>query len=421
MSRASAGRLVWALWALIVALVVGELVFSILNRDTEVESSSGPLLGAVFVVVFLTFPTFGALVASRRPRNPIGWILLGAGVAFGVTGFAEGYGVYALYTDPDSLAGGVNMAWLSAWVFIPALFAAPALLFLLFPDGRLPSPRWRPVVWLAVIAPAVAAADASISPGRLEDPPFADVVNPYGLEGADWLVVFSTFGWVGGAAAVAGAAICMILRLRRARGVERQQLKWIATAAALFALACLVAVPTYYAGQDEFGAAVILLALLAIPIATGLAILRYRLYDIDVVINRTLVYGSVTALLAGAYLGLVLLFQLAFSPLTEENSLAVALSTLAVAALFRPARNRVQAVVDRRFYRRKYDTAQTLTLFAARLRDEVDLDALRAELTGVVGETMQPAHVSLWLRAGALSVTPSVTIPRRSSSTKEMR
>jgi hypothetical protein len=421
MSRASVARLAWSLLVFIVLLAIAEVVFSILNRNTDIEGSSGVFLSTLFGVAFLTFPTLGALVVSRRPENPIGWIMVGTGVVFGVSGVAEAYGVYALYTDPGSLAGGANAAWLTAWVFIPALFAAPALLFLLFPDGRLPSPRWRPVLWLAVIAPAVAAADAAVSPGRLEDPPFADVVNPYGLEGADWLVVFSTFGWVGGAAAVGGAAICMILRLRRARGVERQQLKWIATAAALFALACMVAVPTYYAGQDEIGSAVIFFVLPAIPLATGLAILRYRLYDIDVVINRTLVYGSVTALLAGAYLGLVLLFQLAFSPLTEENSLAVAFSTLAVAALFRPARNRIQALVDRRFYRSRYDAAQTLVSFAARLREEVDLDALRAELTAVVAETMQPAHVSLWLRAGALSVTPSVTFPRRSSSTKEMR
>jgi hypothetical protein len=207
----------------------------------------------------------------------------------------------------------------------------------------------------------------------------------------------------------------VVVRLRRARGDERQQLKWFAYVAALMATGFAVAalslaiaaaggwdednLPTWLGAFGTVGWMTGLLALvLALPVAIGVSVLKYRLYDIDVVINRTLVYGSVTALLAGAYLGLVLLFQLAFSPVTEGSGLAVALSTLAVAALFRPARNRVQRLVDRRFYRGKYDAQQTLEGFAARLREEVDLDALRGELTGVVAETMQPAHVSLWLR-----------------------
>ena len=189
----------------------------------------------------------------------------------------------------------------------------------------------------------------------------------------------------------------MVVRLRRSRGEERRQLKWVASAAALFAAVCLVTAATVEQETGDVGQIAVLLAYSAIPVSAGYAILRHRLYDIDLVVNRALVYGTLTATLAGAYLGLVLLLGVALSPLTERSDLATALSTLAVAALFRPARSRVQALVDRRFYRRKYDAARTLERFGARLRAETDLDALPGELTGVVRETMQPAQVSLWL------------------------
>ncbi len=400
MTARTAARLAWSLWALAVVLGVGELGFSILNRDTDVAGSSGPLLDTVFVVVVLVFPTVGALVASRRPRHPIGWILVGAGVSLALSGLAEGYGVYALYTAPGAVPGATAMAWISSWIFIAPLFAAPALLFLLFPDGRPPSPRWRPVVWSTAAATGAAVIGGALAPARLDDPPFRGVVNPVALESAEWLFVVSGLGWAGMVGSILAAATSMVLRLRRSRGVERQQLKWIAAAAAVFAVACLGGVGAYFAGQDEVGSLVIVLALLPIPIATGLAILRHRLYDIDVVINRALVYGALSALLAGAYVGGVLLFGLVVRPLTGSSNLAIAGSTLAVAALVRPARARIQSVVDRRFYRRRYDAARTLESFGARLRDEVDLDALGRDLRGVVRETLQPAHVSLWLRAG---------------------
>jgi hypothetical protein len=193
-------------------------------------------------------------------------------------------------------------------------------------------------------------------------------------------------------------AVALVARFRRSRGDERQQLKWFAGAGALFALACVIAVSPWFGSSDTTGQLLILLAFAAIPIAAGVAILKYRLYDIDLVIRRTLVYGVLTAVLVAAYLGGVLLLQLALSPLTEQSDLAIAGSTLAVAALFRPARRRVQALVDRRFYRRRYDAARTLESFGARLRAEVELDSMSAELRSVVSETMQPVHISLWLR-----------------------
>jgi len=276
----------------------------------------------------------------------------------------------------------------------------PALLFLLFPNGRLPGPRWRAVAWLVVVAAAAATVDAALAP-ELDDDPFAGVESPLPLDVPEAaLAPVSYFGWPGMTLGLILAAVAMIVRLRRARGVKRQQLKWIAAAAALLPVVSLAGVAAYYAGHTGPGGAAVVLAFVLIGLAAGYAILRHRLYDIDLVINRALVYGALTAVLAGAYLGLVLLLGLALGPLTSESDLAIALSTLAVAALFRPARRRVQALVDRRFYRHKYDAARTLERFGARLRAETDLEALRVELTGVVRETMQPAHVSLWLREG---------------------
>jgi hypothetical protein len=275
------------------------------------------------------------------------------------------------------------------------------LLFLLFPDGRLPSPRWQPVIWLGAISLGATALETAVAE-RLGDAPFEGVENPLGggpLEtvsgGVGWI------GWPGLAVTVVLAATAMVLRLRRSRGEEHQQLKWMAAAAALFALTTSVSVITYFAGAEELGGGLLVVGYAAIPLAAGAAILRHRIYDIDLVINRALVYGALTALLAGAYVGLALLLSLALEPLTSGSDLAIALSTLGVAALVRPVRRRMQGLVDRRFYRRKYDAERTLERFAASLRTETDLDALRAELTAAVREAVQPAHVSVWLRGGS--------------------
>jgi hypothetical protein len=290
-------------------------------------------------------------------------------------------------------------------LFVPCVFIGPVSMFFVFPDGRFLSPRWR-LIGLTLISLGLLCGGLAVAlrPGILEG---LGVTNPLGIEGGVgriMRVLTNTGGAVEGPVAFLTATLAMIRRFRRSTGVERQQLKWVAYAVILglaaFVVSNLAPVPTASVFLGNNGPADLpgAFALVLMPVCTGVAILRYRLYDIDVVINRTLVYGVLTATLAVTYLGSVLLLQLALSGITSGSGLAVAASTLAVAALFRPARARIQATVDRRFFRRKYDVARTLERFGGHLRDEVALDSLSAELRTVVADTMQPAHVSLWLR-----------------------
>jgi hypothetical protein len=400
MSPWTAGRLAWSLWALALVLTASMVALMVLSREVPLENRDRPPLWFVPVMclMLLAFSTVGALVASRRPKNPVGWIFCGVAISGGVGFGAQFYADYALIAEPGSVPGGSYAVLLNILTFVPVL-SALTLYALVVPEGIVLSRRWRLGVWLAVVGGLAGFMSIALDPGELDDRNYPGVSNPAGIQRADAaLETLNTAGWLLAILALALAVVSMIVRFRRSSGIERQQLKWIVYSGAVCASLFVVTLPITISPWDDVAFVIAFLSLIGVPVSTGVAILRYRLYDVDVVINRTLVYGSVTALLAGSYLGLVLLLQLVFRPLTEENSLAVALSTLAVAALFRPARNRVQELVDRRFYRRKYDTQQTLEGFAARLRDEVDLDALRAELTTVVGDTMQPAHVSLWLR-----------------------
>jgi hypothetical protein len=279
--------------------------------------------------------------------------------------------------------------------WIPFIVMPTTFLLLLFPDGRLLSRRWRPVAWCGAVGIAGSFVAGGLHPGPIPD--FPQVMNPIGVDSplVDLLEGLSLLAVVIG---VVGSSASLVVRFRRSRGEERQQMKWLALAGAVAAGTLPLAIVTYDVIGETAANAAIMTSVLGLPAATGIAILRYRLYDIDVVINRTLVYGALTATLALAYLGGVLLLELALRPLTESSNLAIAGSTLAVAALFRPARGRIQAAVDRRFYRRKYDATRTLELLGTRLRDEVDLDALGSALRAVVADTMQPAYVSLWLR-----------------------
>ena len=404
MSARAATRLAWALFGLAVALVIPASVLSLLidnvpGYEDRLESAVDLGVG----LALLAFPLVGALIVSRDQRNSIGWLFCAVGVPFALAGLTHSWGAYALFERPGALPAGEVAAWLSTWLFVPPLFAVPSLLFLLFPDGRPPSPRWRPVTWVVGVAVFVTAAGAALTPGRLTEPPFRGIENPVGVDGWTALDLIATAGFITLFFTVLIGAAAIVVRFRRAAGEERVQLNWFAFAGAVFAVACVLNVaPFSPLPSDTWGQALMLLAFAGIPVAAGVAILRYRLYDIDVVINRTLVYGSLTATLVGAYLGTVLLLQLALSPLTEQSDLAIAGSTLAVAALFRPARRRIQQLVDRRFYRHRYDATITLEHFGGRLRDQVDLESLAGELRGVVTETMQPAHVSLWLRPPAV-------------------
>ena len=346
------------------------------------------LLGWHLFTVVLA--TVGLLVASHHPSNPVGWLFLGLAV---LQGFDELCAAYGLRAARDGLPAGEIAEWVASWIWI----LAPTLLglvFGLFPDGYLPSRRWRIVPALAFAGCALAIPGLALSPQFGEE--FAGGQNPFAVQ-SPVIELFFPLGMAFVLAALLTSGGSLFFRFRRARGVERQQLKWVAAAGSCFGVALSIGVPFW--GQTILAEALVPFAAALIPIAVAIAILRYRLYDIDVVINRTLVYGALTGTLAGAYLGSVLLLQLVLGGLTEDNGLAIAGSTLAVAALFRPARSRIQEAVDRRFYRRKYDAQRTLTAFSARLRDELELGALSAELRLVVADTMQPTHVSLWLRS----------------------
>ena len=390
----SAPRLAWSLWGVAAAFYAGLLVLAVLNRSAPGGDWS---FDVVFGLVFLLYPTVGALVAARFPGNPVGWVLLGAGLLMYLGELASNYALYGLETDPGSVPGAMTGAWLSSWLFYVPLFAVPPTLFLLVPDGRLLGRRWRWVAGAVIAGVPLVLVSSALSTGPLEDQ-FDDLENPYGVEAASPLLgVAGGLGLLLVVIGILGSVASLVVRYRRLRE-QRQQLKWLVVAGAVIAAAAAAAVVLFAIGQDTAGGTTTLVAFGFVPVAAGIAILRHRLYDVDLVVNRALVYGALTAILAGAYLGLVLLLGLALGPLTNQSDLAIALSTLAVAALFQPARRRVQALVDRRFYRHKYDAARTLERFGARLRSETDLDALRAELTGVVRDTMQPAHVSLWLR-----------------------
>jgi hypothetical protein len=351
-------------------------------------------------VLFTGFVAVGTLIAIRQPGNAVGWLLAGIGLAFAFNAVTEAY------VGTDIGVARPAVGWISGACFWFWLSGAAVFLPLVFPHGRLLSPRWRAAVWLGVAAVVLSTIGESFKQGQL-DLDTAGIENPLGLGGAagEAVAVAGTLGNVLFAAGAILGAASVVIRFRRSRGTERQQLKWFAYVGVLAMAALLTALIAPREGGPAWADAIagfawfsaLGLVVIGLPLATGIAILRHRLYDIDVVIRRTLVYGALTATLAAAYLALVLLSGLAVG----DSDLAVAGATLAVAALFRPARSHIQAMVDRRFFRSRYDATRTLEDFGARLRDEIDLEALGADLRGVVRETVQPAHVSLWLRSGS--------------------
>jgi hypothetical protein len=384
-------RLPVALAAFAFALILAATALAVAT-GTHIKLESQVFVLALTVVFAVT----GVLIAGRQPRNPIGWLFLAAAIAAGMGSLSASYARSFVDGGTGSPAVGRTAAVYANLGWIPFIVLPTTFLLLLFPDGRLLSRRWRPVAWLAGFGIAASFVTGALQRGRLEDYP--RLQNPYGVDSPaiDALKGLSLLALT---VAILASAVSLIVRFRRARGEQRLQMKWLAFAGAIAALTFPLALASY----DTVGATVangaVMLSVLGLPIATCVAILRYRLYDIDVVINWTLVYGALTATLAVAYLGSVLLLQLALSGVTGGSGLAVAASTLAVAALFRPARARIQDGVDRRFYRRKYNAQRTLASFAASVRDEVDLEALGEQLGGVVRETFQPEHVSLWLRS----------------------
>jgi hypothetical protein len=393
----------WSLWALSVALTALSLLLLALNLRYPNVPIPNFWLGNALVVIDVSV---GAIVASRRPENPVGWLLCLNGVAVSMSTFTSLYAIYALLARPHSLPAGEASAWIAAWI-LPILIGLQICYLLLFPTGRLPSRRWRWLVWMTGAFVLVGVVLSAFSSGAYFGT-LGPIRNPLGIEGFTnvWKVVLYTLAPV----LYVALAFAVFVRLRRAVGVERQQLKWFAYAVAIFTvgttlnvIASAIDAPRWFEWTAN---AIFTAAGTAIPISIGIAILRYRLYDIDIIINRTLVYGSLTAILAGVYFGGVTATQALFRDLAGQQELpqlVVVVSTLLIAALFTPLRRRIQSFIDRRFYRAKYDARKTLEAFSVKLRDKTDLEALNEDLVGVVRETMQPAYVSLWLRSDKAS------------------
>ena len=389
MSERVLRRTAWALYASIVAMVVaGALLKGKLTYDD------------IFGIPFFAFATMGLFVATRQPHNPVGWVFMFVGLTPTLGFFTSSYAYRSLQTA-DGLPGGTVMEWVSSWAWFPGIGLLITFGLLLFPDGKLPSFRWRRFPYIAAAYLFVVTASMAFVPGVMEpfDPTLPSNPNPFGLESAAGFmktlegVSFSLFPLF--------ALVCassLVLRFRRSGTEQRQQIKWFAYSALMLVLIVMFEDVFDLLLGSRVAELFFLVGMIFPSIGAGIGILKYRLFDIDVVINRTLVYVALTAALALIYLGVVVVMQSALGRFTEDSDLAVAASTLAVAALFRPLRARIQAFIDHRFYRRKYDVQLTLESFSSRLRDTVDLDSLNEALVGVVGETMQPLHASVWIR-----------------------
>jgi hypothetical protein len=396
-SRASSW-IAWSLWALSVALTALSLLLLVLNLShPDVHVYDYWLENALSAVLY---STVGAIVASRRAENPVGWLFCLLGLAFSIGHSSSQYAIYTQLTQPDLLPAGQALAWISSWI-LPPIIGLQVFSFLLFPTGRLPSRRWMWLAWLAVASSIVGTISSAFSFGT--NAGLCPVQNPLGIEGFsnvyEAVLTFLTL-------LVVAAGFSPFTRLRRAGGVERQQIKWFAYAAAATLSGVVLAsmIPNSVDTPPWFewtGYALLIATTPAIPVSIGIAILRYRLYDIDLIINRILVYGALSVTLALLYFSGVTLTQITFRVITgqeQQPQLVIVASTLMIAVLFNPLRHRMQEFRDQRFYRRKYDAAKTLEQFSSKLRDETDLNALSGDILAVVRETMQPEHVSLWLR-----------------------
>jgi hypothetical protein len=386
--RRTATLLGWGTCALTLVLISCIVAMTLLN--------GGDILDVNFAIVGISSTIVGGAVASRRPANPVGWLFLAGALSTAIKVLAGEYAIYGISTNP----GALPLPYAAAWLSNTMVWIGPAISFILiplyFPDGRPVSRRWAFVGWVALGSLPLFTLLYAVAP--VEAVQGSGIQNPLGIEALrPFVKTFETVALVCYIALILAAAGSLVVRFLRSLGEERQQLKWFTYAAAMLPVWFLINRPIQVAFPDLF-AVLDSLFIAAVPIAAGIAILRYRLYDIDLIINRTLVYGVLSLLLGLIYFGAIVLSQAALRTLAGgESPLAVVASTLAIAALFNPLRQRVQDFIDRRFYRKKYDAAKTLEAFSARLRDETDLDRLGGELVSVVHETMRPEHASLWL------------------------
>jgi hypothetical protein len=391
-----ATRLAWSLCALsLVLTALGVLLLALNYAHPETNVYGFWLENSLLPV---SFSIIGAIIASRLPTNPLGWLFCAAACIAAAAHFSGEYAIYALLVQPGTLPVGNALAWVTSWVWV-VFIGCLVLSLLLFPDGQLPGRRWRWLVWLTLFLTSAGALWQAFTPGVILS--LVSIRNPLGIEGlpkANEPVQAIMFALM-----FVAVASSLFVRLVRARGIERQQIKWPAFTAAMAAtgsiLTYTIAEATGTLWIEWAGFVILIAALVTFPLSVGIAIVRYRLYDIDLIINRTLVYGSLTAMLVALYFGAIVVLQRIFVLLTgQQSTLAIVASTLLIAALFTPLRRRIQSFIDRSFYRRKYDAAKTIQGFSMKLRSETDLEALTDDLVGVVRETMQPAHVSLWLR-----------------------
>jgi len=393
--------LAWGLAGLaVLALALGVRLGLLLNAaglpETQGAGAATAAAYAAVVLALVSSAAVGAVLASRRPGHPVGWLLLGVGLSVALSVLVESYAKYGLVARPGSLPGARYLAGLAVLTFTIIWLSCAGFVLLLTPTGSLPSPRWRWWARVAAAAPVVVVVTSVVQPDPLAPDWYG---NPLAIPALyRLLAVPGVAAIVVVLVSVLVGASSLVLRYRRARGVERQQLRWLALAAALAAGLLLVALVAGFLGRDPVVLASISLCAALLPLATGAAILRYRLYDLDRIVSRTVAYGLLTVLLGLGYAGAVLLVGQASGLGGQPPSWAVAGLTLAAAAVVQPARRRIQRLVDRRFNRRRYDAARTLDGFAARLRDQLDLGALHGELLAVVDQTMQPTRASLWLR-----------------------
>jgi hypothetical protein len=438
--------LAWLLFVLAVALSVSGIVLAAAN----INAASAPdtlfppeivqgmqrspldwiltwIEGVMGVVPLVAFSALGAVIVSRYPTNTIGWVFCALGPLGAVEPFAVYYAIYALFVAPGTLPGGVVAAWLQNWIWVVSIALICAFLPLLFPTGRLVSQRWKPAWWLAIGTTVALVLDRMLAPGPLGNQlDLYNIPNPLGVARPGALgVVFFTVPLDLLHASMLVAAASLVVRLRQARGYERQQIKWFAYFGAIVGVLEVLrygatgtlrilgfSTPSFIAWAYPF---VWPIALTGLALAAGLAILRYRLYDIDVIIRRTLVYGTLTAIVAAIYFAGVVGTQALLNTLTgqpkQQSPVIIVATTLAIAAVVGRLRRRLQLFIDRKFYRTKYDAAQALSTFGMALRDEVDLQALADDLVRVVDETMQPEHISLWLRAPEARMPPTPAAP----------
>jgi hypothetical protein len=398
----------WA-WPLCIVISVASAALLAIGPDRSLQGDVfAGIGGASFLMLSLTFAGVGAMVARRVPGNRIGWIFCAIGVLCGATVLAWAYADYGLNATSDAMPGAAAAAAFPSEALAPIFGVA----LLLFPDGHLPSRRWRPVAALLGLSTALLLVSDVVRPGLLEDP-FGTVSNPFGVPGMrGGANVVNDVGWWLVPVGLSLAAASLIVRLRHAQGVVRRQLELVLGVGALVAVVIAIDMLTWFIWPDgslQIRIAVIGVSFSAFPAATGVAILRYRLYDIDLVVNRTVVYTVLVALLAALYFGGVYVAQAALRSVSGQSStLAVTASTLLVAVAFQPLRRRIQLAVDRRFYRSRYDAGRTLQALAFRLRRQVDLESVRSEVLAAVDETLHPAHATLWLRP-----PEPVTVPER--------